>query len=327
MNYRTTLIGRFWDFAEGENLTKFLDRDRSTSRPPVFKKEHAHLNLLYDDTADSNYRSQLIDIIPQTGRHRWFRSMMSSQALAQSVFGNLHLLGLIDTIASLKTEEGLPFFEFPPSKVNLEYAVDSLGEPRPTSVDVLIEGPDMYRIAVECKLSEPEIGTCSRPRLKPNDSNYSRDYCDGSYSLQRDREKRCSLSAVGVQYWDHIPSLFNWSSGLDYPECPLRYTYQLVRNVLASCTREGAAKELTTTSPEHGHAVLLYDDRNPVFANGGSGDRVFRKVGNALSDTSLIRRCSWQALLGKLRQVPQLGWLVDGIARKYGIEESGPSDT
>ncbi len=320
MNYRTALIDRFWDFAESADLVGLLDGERSASRPPVFKSEYTNHNLLFPNTGDSNYKAQLTNVIPQSRRHRWFRSMTSSQALAQSVFGNLHLLGCVHVLEGLQTEDGSPFLDYLPLRVELEYEVNCLGEPRPTSVDVLFEGPHRYRIAVECKLSEPDVGSCSRPRLTPDDANYCRDYCDGSYAPQRGRIERCSLTAIGVRYWDHVPALFDWSSEDDQPECPLRLTYQLVRNVLAACVRQGDLGGATTASPVHGHAVLLYDERNPAFLDGGAGDREFRNVSKALKVGSLLRRCSWQALAGTLGQVPQLGWLVDGMARKYGIE-------
>lgn len=72
-------------------------------------------------------------------------------------------------------------------------------------------------------------------------------------------------------------------------------------------------------SPEYGHAVLLYDDRNSAFVNGGVGNRAFKTVKNALKDSLLLRRCSWQVLAGKLLEEPQLRWLVDAMALKYGI--------
>ena len=55
-------------------------------------------------------------------------------------------------------------------------ATDYLGEPRPTSVDVMFDGK--YRVAVECKLSLPEVG--SRPRLGRSASSYESDHCDGT---------------------------------------------------------------------------------------------------------------------------------------------------
>jgi len=85
---------------------------------------------------------------------------------------------------------------------SMEHEVRILNEPRPTSLDVFISG--RHRIAIECKLSETEFGTCSRPRL----SKGSPEYCDGSYTVQGGRKTRCALTEIGVRYWGHIPRLF-----------------------------------------------------------------------------------------------------------------------
>jgi hypothetical protein len=58
---------------------------------------------------------------------------------------------------------------------------------------------DDHRVAVECKLTEPEFGTCSRPGLKQGvDQNYDQDFCDGSYTRHWSRKTRCSLSEIGA---------------------------------------------------------------------------------------------------------------------------------
>jgi hypothetical protein len=41
--------------------------------------------------------------------------------------------------------------------------------------------------------------------------------------------------------------------------------YQLVRNILAVGVKNGE------TSPANGHAMLIYDERNPAFQASGSG--------------------------------------------------------
>jgi hypothetical protein len=43
---------------------------------------------------------------------------------------------------------------------------------------------------------------------------------------------------VGVQYWHHAPAVFNWNPDIDHSPCPLAWTYQLVRNVLAATVRQ-----------------------------------------------------------------------------------------
>ena len=46
--------------------------------------------------------------------------------------------------------------------------------------------------------------------------------------------------------------------------CPLDGTYQLARNVLAACVRPDG-----TVDANGGHALVIYDDRNPAFLPGG----------------------------------------------------------
>jgi hypothetical protein len=156
--------------------------------------------------------------------------MKSSQALTQSVFANLIALGKLDLLAGLDDEDGgFVFFERAPEPrdVQLEYPVDHLGEPRRTSVDVFVRGS--HPVAIECKLAETEIGACSRPRLLSSEPNFERDHCDGSYTIQRGRRDRCSLTAIGVRYWECASELFCWPADQDLDPCPLRFTYQLVR--------------------------------------------------------------------------------------------------
>jgi hypothetical protein len=106
--------------------------------------------------------------------------MKSSQALAQSVFANLLALGKLHLLAGIKADDGdVAFFEVAPSvtAVTMEHTVAHLGEPTSTSVDVFLQGT--HRVALECKFTEPETGTCSRPRLKID----STDYCNGTYTF------------------------------------------------------------------------------------------------------------------------------------------------
>jgi hypothetical protein len=241
----------------------WFDDDHSPTAPPVFKKEYADYNVLVYEGANETERDAVTGAIPKAARHRWFRSMSSSQALAQSVFGNLIAYDKLGSLCELKNADGEPVF--PPdaraTRCVLEYIVKYLGEPqpRPTNVDAFFNGGG--RVAVECKLSEQDVGTCSRPRLRPKDDNYERDYCDGSYTKQRNRSRRCSLSEIGVRYWDYIPRLFDWPGDGDYARrCQLRNTYQLVRNILAACVREDGGLRA-----EGAHALLLYDARNPAF--------------------------------------------------------------
>jgi hypothetical protein len=240
--------------------------------------------------------------------------MRSSQALAQSVFANLRVLNRLDVLAGLQAEDGgVAFFEIAPpaDQIGLEHQVTYLGEKTraQTSVDFFVEGD--HRVAVECKFSESEIGRCSRPRLHTHDLRY----CDGNYVRQGNRRvERCSLAADRILYWQHIPALFpSWRNDTDHRPCPLDKTYQLVRNILAACVRHDRV------DAKSGHALLIYDRRNPAFQDVGPGGKVYRFVRNNLSHPGLVRRCSWQRIVRALRRDPELDWLTDALESKYGL--------
>src|SRR5262245_29067048 len=212
-----------------------LFEPRPPGGPVVFDRDHVAANLLIPPTASAQDRRRIIDLIPPGQRHRHFGSMQSSQALAQSVFGTITILNRLPLISAIVAEDGLAAFgpNLDGSKLELEKAIQTLGEPRRTSIDVWFEGP--YRVAVECKLAEVDLGTCSRPRLRPDKPSYATQYCEGTYTRQRNRTARCPLTTLGVRYWDYTAELFGWSGETDHRPCPLASPYQLVRNVLAVC--------------------------------------------------------------------------------------------
>ena len=179
-------------------------------------------------------------------------------------------------------------------------------------MDVFISGD--YQVAIECKLTETEVGSCSRPRLTTRDSNYETDYCDGNYSRQRDRNARCSLREIGVLYWKYVPELFVWRDDTDHAPCPLYKNYQLVRNFLAACIRADG-----NPSAWRGHMLLIYDERNPAFQEGGQGFTTFEETRAALKVPSLLRNCSWQRITTHLRGKADLSWLTEQLAVKYGL--------
>ena len=69
-----------------------------------------------------------------------------------------------------------------------------------------------------------------------------------------------------------------------------------------------------------GHAVLLYDGRNPDFAEGGQGHEAWQAVQSALKNPVLLRRCTWQELAACLRQDAELDWLTGALRDKYGLQ-------
>jgi len=121
-------------------------------------------------------------------------------------------------------------------------------------------------MAIECKLAEAGFGTCSRPRLKPTDRGFAADHCDVIYTAQRGRSDRCPLTEAGIEYWRYVALLFGWDPDRDHQPCPRGSTYQLVRNVLAAGVGNDGVLRL-----DHGHALILFDQRNPAMAGGGKG--------------------------------------------------------
>jgi len=316
-DYRNDLYRRLWDyrrkhFAGADDL--FDDKYSEGSSPPVFKEEHASENVLVKPNAGKKEKPAVRAEIPQ---HSLFRSMASSQALTQSVFANLKHYGKIGLLEGMRDVEGRRIFSneaVSGYECTLEYEVGYLGERRgrSTNVDAFLDRE--YRVAIECKLSEADVGNCSRPDLSAKDKNFERDHCDGTYTHQRGRSDRCSLTAIGVEYWKHIPDLLCWPADEDHVPCPLKDTYQLVRNILAACVGEDEK-----LCPERGHAVLLYDERNPAFREGGAGWNAYEGVKASLKNADRLRRCTWQGITVRLREDEEISWLAEQLNLKYGF--------
>lgn len=182
----------------------------------MFLVPQARHNILTKPDATSEEISHLSGLLPRQGRHKWFRSMNSSQALAQSVFGNLALYNHLTCLAELSDDEGEPLFgkaQVSPQNFVMEHKINHLGEPRRTSLDGFIAGN--YQVAIECKFTEAEVGCCSRPLLKPSDSNYGTDFCNGNFTQQLSRTERCPLTEIGVLYWRYVSELFEWPNEID----------------------------------------------------------------------------------------------------------------
>jgi len=301
--YRDAHFGRQGDLFEG----------RAVGGAIVLRSEHRDRNLIIPPCSASE-REQIIGKISRSKRHTHFGSMQSSQALAQSVFGSIEVCGRLPLLSAIKTEDGRLAFGPSLSQTKLEFEkdVDTLGEQagRSTSVDVWFDGP--YRVAVECKLAEASFGTCSRTRLETDDKQH----CDGSYSLQGERKaERCALTQIGVQYWNYSEAAFGWSADTDHRRCPMNNTYQLMRNVLAACVvKKGTLDE------ETGHALIIYDQRNPSMAEQGDGERQWREIYGALKNRGILRRLSWQSLIAQWPDHDDiLDWLRRELKAKYGL--------
>jgi len=312
------MVERFWRYAQtlrAEDKCVLEEDKPRNDRPPVFVQKATHLNVLMRPGASSKEIDDVLSQMPLRERHRWFGSMSSSQALALSVFGNLKYHRLLPLFNGFKCECGGDFVSeesLVRETMVLEHSVEHLGEPRATSIDVFFSGTPC--VAVECKLTESEVGKCSRPRLREKAPTYQDGFCDSNYRPQMGRHERCPLTKLGVLYWQYIPQLFHWRSDEDHMPCPLYRNYQLVRNVLAVAT---GTEDIVTA--QRGHAVLLYDARNPSFLPGGDGFIAFDEVQKGLKHVELIRKCSWQGLVQHLREAGLPPWLSDGLRCKYGL--------
>ena len=316
--YRNVLNQRYWSYQETRFPAWDLYFDRPNAqdgRPPVFLPREAWQNVIADPKATPQDAARLLALVPEGERHKWFRSMNSSQALAQSILGNLSIHGLLGLLTELEADEGSTLLgNAQPSADTfaMEFKIDYLREPHPTSLDGYVSGN--YRVAIECKFTEQEVGSCSRPRLTRGDSNYAAEHCDGTYTRQRARKERCSLTEVGVSYWRYAHRLFHWPNDRDLTPCPLNKNYQLVRNVLAV-----GVKPDGTVSADSGHAVLIYDERNPAFRVGGSAHTSYTETQRALLEPGMLRKCSWQRIIQHIRHGGFLPWLTEQLALKYGL--------
>jgi hypothetical protein len=316
--FRTELINNFWGYHEKFFSTKpdHFDRSqKSANRPPVFHPQYAWENVILQTGASKNEISELMEMIPKGEFHKWFRSMNSSQALALSILGNLAIHKKLNVLSDLKEDDGELLFENTDlinDQFSMEQKIHHLGEPRSTSLDGFISGD--YQVAIECKFTETEVGACSRPKLSSKAENYNRDYCNGSYSQQKHRKSNCSLTEIGVEYWNFIPELFNIRNENEFVLCPLNRNYQLFRNILAVGVRKDK-----TTSTENGHAILIYDERNPAFLQAGKGYISYYETKRALINQKMLRKISWQRIVKTLRFNNTLPWLTEGIEEKYRL--------
>ena len=317
-DYKADLLQRYWNYQEtrfANEQTLFDSRYVKPASPPVFIRSKARNNVIINPSASEQEKKKLFDLIPEGEFQKWYGSMNSSQALAQSVLGNLFVHNSLHYLSELIDDEGMDLFgkaQISSDNFAMEYKENYLGEPRSTSLDGYVSGN--YRIAIECKFTEPEVGTCSRPRLESTVSNYESEHCNGAYSIQRARKERCSLTEIGVLYWRYIPSLFKWKNDNDLNPCPLNKNYQLVRNVLAASVKPDG-----TVSLNYGHAVLIYDERNPAFQNDGDGLIAYMETRKALQEPTMLRKCSWQRIVQHIREKNILSWLTENLTLKYGL--------
>ncbi|MBE0688176.1 MAG: hypothetical protein IH585_19445 [Anaerolineaceae bacterium] len=311
--YKSNLHQRYWTYLQTyhPDWAFFLDPKHPQEKgPPVFLPMFADFNVIAHPEANLDEKERLLEFIPNYEHHKWFRSKNSSQALAQSVFGNLAIYGYIENLSDLLDDEGSLLFsgaQLNTEKFCMEHKVSYLGESQPTSLDGYFDGA--YRVAIEYKFTESEVGSCSHVQLKPGHPTW----CDGRYTL-KGRAHRCPLISTGVKYWGFVPELFDWKNDEDLSPCPLFRNYQLVRNVLAIGVQPDGSVSL-----DKGHAVLIYDLRNPAFQEGGKGDQEFQKTRSALKNQSMLRKTSWQSITEFMRRNSILPWLTEELEKKYGL--------
>lgn len=219
VSYKEELVSRYWAYQRLSfpQIENYFERPFAPDgRPPVFLIPQARHNVITKSDASQEEISRLLDLLPSWERHKWFRSMNSSQALAQSVLGNLAIYNHLNRLTELSDDEGEPLFgkaQVSTETFAMEHKINYLGERRRTSLDGFVSGT--YQVAIECKFTEAEVGSCSRPSLSPSDSNYNTDLCNGSFTQQLNRKERCSLTEIGVLYWKYVSELFRWQNDID----------------------------------------------------------------------------------------------------------------
>jgi len=311
--YKSDLHQRYWTYLQTchPDWVYFLDsKHPQKNGPPVFLPMYADFNVIAHPESSLDKRQRLLDYIPTYEHHKWFRSMNSSQALAQSVFGNLAIHGYLETLSDLLDDEGQVLFsgvQLNTKNFCMEHKVSYLGESQPTSLDGYFDGA--YRVAIECKFTESEVGSCSHVQLKPGHPTW----CDGRYTL-KGRAHRCPLTTTGVKYWGSVPELFKWKNDEDHSPCPLFRNYQLARNLLAIGVQPDGSVSL-----DKGHAVLIYDERNPAFQEHGKGYQAYQETRLALKKPNMLRKTNWQSITEFLRRNSILPWLTDELEKKYGL--------
>lgn len=178
---------------------------------------------------------------------------------------------------------------------------------------MLLSGP-AGRVAIERKFTETDFGTGSRPRLRPADPSYAPQHCNGAYRIQAGRSTRCSLTEIGARYWERLPDLFARPGDRDHTPCSFGPDYQLARNALAAAQTPNGA-----FNPGGGHALVLYDARNPAFQAGGSADAQWEAAQSACLVPGLLRRLTWQRFAERIAAAPELMWLTESLKEKYSF--------
>lgn len=313
-SYLKNLNWRYWEYQEENFQTweNYFDKPNNDfDRVPVFQRTKAHFNIIMNPDYSEYERERITKLIDNIEKHRWFPSMNSSQALTMNILGNLYISNKIDDLLDLQCDEGESFLEIgkiSKDQIEFEKKINYLGERRKSSIDVFISGH--HQIAIECKYTERKFGSCSSPTYKKVHPNY----CDGNFYEREEQKERCPKSKAKALYWDYIPLFFDWEKDGEISHCPLDQNYQLVRTILSAAMRQE-----DSSSYPNGHAVLIYDNRNPESLPGGKMYKAYTETKQALFDPRMLRKISWQRIVNRMRGEKSLSWLTTQLYEKYGL--------
>lgn len=169
----------------------------------------------------------------------------SSQALAIDVFGTIKTCKVRDLVLNALADHiGIP--RSGRWTVHLEWIdpFNQLREKRRTQIDCVLKN-DASVIFVECKFTEKEGGSCSRPR--PSREQNGAAQCNGNYERQTDPiryslfdyygiapyDANCSLTREGILYWDWMGRVLRYNAADTYRPCPFAGSmYQWMRNLV-----------------------------------------------------------------------------------------------
>lgn len=313
INKHEALLQKIWWSYADANPEKALDGKHKEGRPPVVSRWSDNLIL----PSENEKSSEIKKLIKSSDRHVWFESFRSSQALAQSVFGAFKVTGKLDLLSEVTAECGRPAFGkmLPDTKLLMETSVGTLFNEtgKKTQMDVLLAS-HLYKVVVECKFFELKFSTCSKTK---NNKKNGEIECNGSYTRQKGRKRRCYYSEHKASYWKFIPKLFDWNANQDLIPCPFDETNQIVRNVLASVIGEDGK-----VNPSKGHTTFIYDNRNPVYKINGAAYIQFQKAAEACRVPGLMRRVSWQEIIRVCVGQSDFDWLLQELGKKHDIKPS-----
>ena len=234
--------------------------------------------------------------------HKYVHHGLSSQAMLFNLAGPLivadNLKPLLEALRSIgvewSSETGTAMFEME----NREVFNEDAGQP--TSIDLVIQNQDEPRpLFIESKLVEREFGGCSV---------FANGDCDGKNPL--DDLGHCYLHHIGRRYWT-LMQKYGFTEGLagKSPICSFTAYYQFFREVIFALESGGIF-------------VLLYDQRNPTFYCGESGERGLMPFLMSFVPQELksrIHSISIQQVVKTYQEVADFSWLEE-FKKKYALD-------